>query len=80
MVKVTNENHLLLIKDIIDEMEPNFYFKENIVLCDKRITKIMSVLVFSGELDVSNGIILEHKYKDIKMEKLYGDKLQFPSD
>jgi hypothetical protein len=77
-MKITNGNHLILIRDIINEMEPNFLFKENIALCNERIAKIMETLIFSGNFDVANGIILEHKYKDKKMEEMWGDKLQFP--
>lgn len=77
-MKITKENHLLLIRDIINEMEPNFRFKDNITLCQKRIAKIMETFIFSGNFDVSDGILLEYKYSDEKMEKLWGDKLQFP--
>ncbi len=52
------QNHLIIIRDLINEMEPNFNFVENITLCHERLGKIMDALVFNDTRIVSFGIIL----------------------
>jgi len=61
---------LIKIRDIINEMESGFIFKENVNLCFDRIAKIMSTLLFSDEKNVVCGEIIKHKYTENELKAM----------
>ncbi len=58
MNKNKSIKHLLMMRDIINEMEANLHYKENIELCHNRLANIMEVLVFNDSRMVVNGQII----------------------
>ena len=58
MVEITYENHLMLIRDIINEMESNIHFRENVTRCHDRMANIMKALIFNDTRIVASGLIL----------------------
>lgn len=70
MIEVTDENHLSLIRDMINDMEEHLCYKENRLLCDDRIANIMMAFVFNDELLVAGDVYYAAK-KERKDKKTY---------
>lgn len=46
-----NASDLIHIRDIIDDMEPNFRYVENVNLCVERLAAYMEYIVFDRNME-----------------------------